>query len=388
MNEAITIMVGSDICPGASDEGLFIAGDARGLLRGYHDLWMQADYRVINLECPFTTAQKRMPKSGPHLKAAPECVNFFTASRTEGICLANNHLRDYGDEGVLHTLEVCHRSGLTTVGGGLDLDQAREPLVVTIKGRTLGIVAMAESEFSIAGPGMPGANPIDLPNFTLLREMRERTDFVLVLVHGGTEALQFPRPGLVELCRFLVDQGAGAVVVQHTHCVGCQEVYRNAPIIYGQGNFIFGKWAIPVEKMNPIWFGGMLVELRIQEGGGCEVRYHPFDQSRGYVGLKPLEGKSREEFFRSFEQRSELLADPVAHRKKWLEFCRAQRRQVLSKSLGITGLAARVNHRIPFADFLQSPQGMRYRLNLLRCESHRELLGESLGLELAERGQG
>ena len=382
MSDNAIIMVGSDVCPVPSDEVLFTGGDSRALLRDYHDLWTAADYSILNLECPLTLSAGPIPKIGPHLKALPECVAFLVASRTNAVCLANNHLRDFGDVGVLDTLRVCRSSGLKTVGAGSSLDEARLPLRTEVNGIRMGVMAMAEREFSIAETDQPGANPIDYQNFTILKELKSQVDFVLVLVHGGTEMLDIPRPGLVDLCRFLVDQGAGAVVVQHTHCVGCVEVYRDAPIVYGQGNFLFGSHSTPVEKMDERWFLGMLVELQIARSGPCQIKLDPYEQSRGFHGLKALDADRRQAFLREVDQRSRLLSQPAELHKQWKAHCVREYGYAIGNSFGLTGLLARANHRLEFASMLQTKNGARCKLHMLTCESHRELLGACLGINL------
>ncbi len=373
-----SLVVGADICPTVKDEALFKAGAAAGLLGGYSDLLARADFTVVNLECPLTRADTRIVKNGPHLRAAPECVAFLQSSSINTVCLANNHIRDYGDQGVMDTLETCRAAGVQTLGAGRDIDAARVPLLRTVKGLRLGVMAMAEREFNLAGPGRPGANPIDYGNFTALKDLKAGTDFVLVIIHGGTEMLQLPRPGLVELCRFLVEQGAGAVVVQHTHCMGCYEIYRHAPIIYGHGNCIFSCVDTPVHQMDPNWFLGAFVELELASDGSCGVRFHPYEQSRGFAGLRPLQGPSREEFLSALDERSRILQNPPELCRRWLEYCERHRRDVLPWNLGIGGFWASVDSRVPFTRLLDALTDLSLRWNVIACESHRELLADCL----------
>jgi poly-gamma-glutamate synthesis protein (capsule biosynthesis protein) len=379
-NSPVRIIVGGDISPTALDEAFFTDSQPSRLLDGHVELWREADFTLLNLECPLTRSESRIEKIGPHLKASPDCARFFRKLPVSALCLANNHIRDYGDEGVSDTLRCCAAVGIPTVGAGSTLSEAREPFRSFVRGLRLGVMAMAEEEFNLARVNRPGANPIDYRNFSLLAQLSQSTDFCLVLVHGGTERLQFPRPGLVELCRFLVDQGADAVIVQHTHCVGCYEVYREAPIVYGQGNCIFGSLANRIEFEDPNWFVGMLVELRVSARRGCKMLFHPFEQSRGFPGLRPLAGESREAFMSGLEERSRLLADPLAQRERWREFCRSHRGEVLARSYGLSGILASVNDRLPFSRLADRLTNANLRRNLVACESHRELLADCLGL--------
>ena len=85
-------------------------------------------------------------------------------------------------------------------------------------------------------------------------------------MHGGNEGYPYPSPRLMDTCRFLVEQGANAVICQHSHCVGCYEEYRGGHIVYGQGNLIFDASIPP-----PGWNEGVLVRLHISENGNSQM---------------------------------------------------------------------------------------------------------------------
>ncbi len=76
-------------------------------------------------------------------------------------CLANNHIRDYGDAGVMETIMHCHAHGIETVGAGKNLHAAGKISFVSVKNTTLAFINYCEEEFSIAGKVHAGANPID-----------------------------------------------------------------------------------------------------------------------------------------------------------------------------------------------------------------------------------
>src|SRR5262249_21398403 len=146
-------------------------------------------------------------------------------------------------------------------------------------------------------------------------------------------------------------------------------------------NCIFRSLAKTAEQEDPGWFEGMLVELRISMKGRCEAVFHSFEQSRGFVGLRALTGQSREDFLRSLEERSHVLADPLALRDRWTQFCRTHKAAVLARSHGVSGFLAGLNHRIPFSRLADAFADKNLRLNLVACESHRELLADCLRLE-------
>ena len=52
----------------------------------------------------------------------------------------------------------------------------------------------------------------------VVEEAKKKADFVLVIVHGGSEHFQLPTPRMQATYRFFVDAGADAVVNHHQHC--------------------------------------------------------------------------------------------------------------------------------------------------------------------------
>ena len=108
---------------------------------------------------------------------------------------------------------------------------------MSIQDIKIGFIGLSEHEFSLATEESWGANPLDLIDY--IRNIKANSseyDYLVVLLHGGSEHYPFPSPRLMETCRFLVEEGANAVVCQHSHCAGCYEEYLGRHIVYGQGN--------------------------------------------------------------------------------------------------------------------------------------------------------
>lgn len=376
MTDLLSIVIGSDICPTSADFDLFEQGKTDVLLPPeFVSLFRNADFSIVNVECPFTDATTPISKMGPALKASPQCINFYHALGITAACFANNHILDYGEQGVNETLASFNNAGIRVVGAGVDLDEARTPLVHHFPcGRSLAVVAMAESEFCIAGKNTAGANPIDLANYTLIRNLKKDTDKVLVILHAGTEMRQIPRPGLIDLCHFLVDQGADAVIVQHTHCVGGVENYNDGLIVYGQGNFIFGKLG-KNETMPPLWWEGMLVKLAWNiKNNEWTLKLHPFLQRAEGVGIRLLTGPEEEKFGKNQDDFAQLIKNRDEVESSWQDFCAQSIDSVLLNLMGASRIPRGLAFRgLPLIRFWLWFIDSRLVRNMISCESHREL---------------
>ena len=199
-------------------------------------------------------------KDGPALKNPIESLSVLRDLGFNVVTLANNHLKDYGCQGVLDTFQSCREHGLMTVGAGANLSEARKPLVLKKGSLSIGILNMCEHESSIATETSAGAAPLELANiFYDIKELRKEVDKVIMIIHGGCEHYQLPTPRMKRDYRLIADFGADVIVNHHQHCFSGYEIYNGKPIFYGLGNYFFDN---PL-KRNDKWNEGLLLKLDI-----------------------------------------------------------------------------------------------------------------------------
>ena len=128
----IDIVIGGDICPTDRNLHHFIKGDAKRIFNDLLDDFRRADLSIINLECPLITKSAPIQKAGPTLGAPSACIKGLKAAGIDVINLANNHIYDHGSQGLENTLKVCKDAGITTVGAGRNLREARKILIKKI----------------------------------------------------------------------------------------------------------------------------------------------------------------------------------------------------------------------------------------------------------------
>ncbi len=347
----IKIVIGGDYCPIGVNEGPSIRGDAAVLFHDLLPLFQEADCAIVNLEVPLIEEESPISKTGPVLGVPTGAISGIKEAGIGILNLANNH-------------------GISTLGAGKDLAAAREILIQEYKGIRIALVGMAEHEFSIAGEDSPGANPLSLINF--LRDIRERPqewDYLIVLLHAGVEHYHFPAPGLREICRFLAESGANAVICQHTHCPGCWEEYRGAFLVYGQGNLLFD---LPVSF--PDWNRGFLAVLNVESEGKAGLEIVPYHQSLPDPGVLRMDKAAASSFLAEIDGRSKVLKNDRALRVLWEEYCRKMEIQYLNGLQGYGQFMGRANNKLGFPRLFRSAGSYRKQLNYVRCESHREAL--------------
>lgn len=220
-----------------------------------------ADFSFVNFESPVVEdGYKPIPKCGPNLCCSPEAAEAVKYAGFTGVTMANNHIMDYGGDGLRKSVECCKAKGLDVVGVGHNLKEAESTLYLEKDGKTIAVINCCEHEFSIATETEAGANPLNpVRQFYAIQEAKKKADYVLVIVHGGHEMFQLPSPRMVETYRFFIDAGADAVVNHHQHCYSGYETYKGKPIFYGLGNFCFDEEGNNIDS----WYEGYMVELEI-----------------------------------------------------------------------------------------------------------------------------
>lgn len=368
---SVRVVIGGDVCPVGRNEAAFVQGDARAIFRDLLDEFLSADLTMVNLECPLIERPTPIVKCGPVLGANSQCVMGLKNARFDVIGLANNHILDHGEQGLRNTIRVCRQAGMAVVGAGEDLTDAGRVFCCRVKDLRIGIMAVAEQEFSIATKHTPGANPLDLIEYVrVTKKLRDECECLIVLLHGGKEYYPYPSPALQRTCRFMVEEGADAVICQHSHCPGCYEPYQRGWIVYGQGNLIFDAMTRDQEQ----WIRGFLVRMDISADKTVEVTFVPYFQSDGQPGASRMTQDEEAVFLRQLEERAERIQREGFLENSWNEFCYGRRYAYFSTLLGHCRLLRVLNRATHFTDILYPPRKRLGLANMVRCDTHREVL--------------
>ncbi|MCL6551596.1 MAG: CapA family protein [Firmicutes bacterium] len=159
MREPITIALTGDLM---LERPITPAGGGRS--PGSAAVWEvfhRADLVFVNLEVPLTA---RGAPADKHVafRADPPLAGELRAAGIDVVTLANNHMLDYGPEGLFDTLEALHRVGLPAVGAGRTLAEALAPAVLTARGVRVAFLGLASTlpVGSAAAPDRPGIAPV------------------------------------------------------------------------------------------------------------------------------------------------------------------------------------------------------------------------------------
>lgn len=360
------ILIAGDYAPIGRVKGLIEQVGEENPLSEVKGLISTMDYAVVNLEAPMGVGTK-IKKSGPHLSSSSRSISLLKETGFDCCTLANNHIRDFGDAGVINTIKELKSVGLDYVGAGDNLETAQKILYKRIGEQDVAIVNVCENEYSVATKESAGASPLDIVVTSLkIKEARENASYAIVIVHGGHEHYQYPSPRMVSIYRFFVEMGASAVINHHQHCFSGYEMYKGSPIFYGLGNFCFDHLSTNYES----WYYGYAVELEIKEDG-ISFGLYPYKQCKDRVGVELLEGEDKDIFLRKLDDINKIIADPESLDANFQDFVKNHKKQniisIFSPYLSDYARIAAGHHILPY---LLPKSKVRAIMNYIRCESH------------------
>jgi poly-gamma-glutamate synthesis protein (capsule biosynthesis protein) len=202
-----------------------------------------ADIAICNFEASIKTdGAHPIKKAGPHLVQAPEMIPQLRKYGFDYVSLANNHIYDYGDIAMAHTMSMLEDHGLQYVGCGRDFAQTYQPKVVETNGVKIGLIAGCENEFGCLDEDRGRSGYAWILHRSLedcVRELKKNVDIVIVLAHAGVENIDFPIKEWREQYRRFCDIGADVVIGHHPHVPQGYEKYGESMIFYSLGNFYF-----------------------------------------------------------------------------------------------------------------------------------------------------
>ena len=366
MNKSISLIIGADVVPTKSNKHLFELDGNTLLDSKLKDQWLNADFRLFNLESPITDKGSPIEKCGPGLRASTKTINGIKTLNPSLVLLANNHIMDQGIQGLESTITLLEKNNIPFIGVGKNINQIKHSYVIEKNGIKIAIYNCAEHEFSIATVNSYGVNPFDpFESLDHITELKKHNDYVIVCYHGGKEYYPYPSPYLQKAFRKMSDKGADIVIAQHTHCIGCEETYNNSKLIYGQGNFIFDI----INNENSLLIKVVLSKEKI------DIDYIPITNKKGKIEI----ATKNKEIIQEFLNRSEEIKDSSFVLNKYKIFAHSFLPFYLRIFKG-NSFFDKVLYKISeklFLFFFKKKNLLAIQ-NFIECEAHRELLLEGI----------
>lgn len=204
-------------------------------------LFSNGDIIFGNLECSFMDIDSKVGEKNNFLCAEPNVVNALKNAHFNVLSVANNHINGRGREPFIYTIQILKNNGILPVG------IRKKYAIKTIKGYRVAILAYSFIEDNIIDVCY---NKVQSEETIIvdMQKIRPISDIVIVSLHWGFEYVPYPSPDQIRIGRKLVEAGADIILGGHPHVTQSFEIYKNRPIIYSLGNFIFDQTFIPTTR--------------------------------------------------------------------------------------------------------------------------------------------
>lgn len=244
---------------------------------------------IINLETSVTTSRDYAPK-GINYKMNPENIGCLLAAGVDCCVLANNHVLDFGEAGLVETLATLRQAAIPRAGAGSDAASAEAAAVIPKGNARVLVFGFAAASSGVprrwaAAAGRPGVNLLpDLSQQTVeavaarAQAARRPGDILIASIHWGGNWGYGIAADETRFARALIDAAGFDLVHGHSsHHPKAIEIHRDRPILYGCGDFLNDYEGIAgYEEFRGDLAALYLARLDIATGRLAELRLVPF----------------------------------------------------------------------------------------------------------------
>ena len=246
------------------------------------DFLHSADHVIPNVEGPVAEAQQNTTQSGVQQllhTIDPRAVKVLNKMKADIWNICNNHIMDAGPYGIESTLRIAEENGIKTIGAGMNIDEARKPVIIDEAGG-IGMFGVgyqrACRKADVEKPGCYSWSDLDAIQKTI-DDIKSKCRWCIVVAHAGEEFTPLPSPYTRERYRKYLEMGADIVVGHHPHVPMNYETVGDKIIFYSLGNFIFDT---DYQRSQHKTEYGIIIKLNFTEN---EFNFEP-------MGLKILRG--------------------------------------------------------------------------------------------------
>ncbi len=292
-------------------------------------LGQAADITIANLESPFTNSNNNHPTKTIYFKADPANIAAITHAGIDVACLANNHIWDYMNEGMLDTQQLLYENQIAFGGAGINSYEAYLPHFENRSGINIAFLFSSDrtGQYNNYQPYLQAG--LDKPGFAYMTpyyvsqqiaEVQNVADVIVVNTHSGSEystapganydsidifagwderdfaededytpRADIPHMWDIEIRHHFIDQGADIVICHHPHVIQGLEIYNGKLIAHSLGNFVF-------DLTYSETFPSMILNMNVNENGLSDYSITPVfiddfipKRAEGELGLHILE---------------------------------------------------------------------------------------------------
>lgn len=199
---------------------------------------------ILNLEGPITNSSTLIKKRGEHLRQSNCVIKVLKMLNVVGVSLANNHIMDFGEEGLKDTIELLNMNHIQHSGAGCSIEEASKPIIFYEQGQEYYVYCMTDSyeEAVLATKNQAGCAPVEIN--CMQRDCNLQDGIAISFLHTGFEYNTLPMPRNVKEAKQLIEEGVEYVICSHPHLVQPKMYYKKGRIYFSLGNFYFSNFRL------------------------------------------------------------------------------------------------------------------------------------------------
>ena len=205
-----------------------------------------ADILMMNNEFVYSDNKEALEGKAYTFRADLERIQILEEFGVDIVSLGNNHTYDFGEEGLLDTLDVLDDAGVAYIGAGRNLDEAKKIVYFVANGKKIAFVSATEIERTKkytkeATEDAAGALKTLYPQVFCegIEEAANYSDYVIAIPHWGSEGTLYPDASQLRLAKLYEKAGADAIIGGHPHRLQGAGFINDTPVAYSIGNFWF-----------------------------------------------------------------------------------------------------------------------------------------------------
>jgi len=309
---------------------------------------LESNFNCANLECPIYTGEKGGQKRGICLYSKAKDVSFLKKYNINMVNLANNHIMDFGIDGLKETMSCLEKNGIHFFGAGNNQEKAYKPCIINCGEETVAFWGFSWSDAGtvIAKKNKAGAAGVLKEKIKTAIEPYMGCDKKIAYFHFGVEFEDYPEPFLKDMIEELLEQNyLDLVLGNHPHCI--QGIYEKDVnnekklCFYSMGNFVipeeeYYKGRISYPEKSHVGFG-VIYETETRE---YEMIPYKIDASG-----RRVEHLSLEEFEEKIAEYSKPLNQSYPEYKAFYKEVRNRKnRYVYSRNEFFNGIVFGLSH--------------------------------------------
>ena len=199
------------------------------------DIFKNSDISTVNLETALTNSNSKVKKPGNitfNFKGKPEYSKILTLGSINAVNISNNHIYDYGSQGLLDTITSLKSENINFFG-------ENNKWITEKKGVKFGFIGYM---------GFSDDSRLLSKIKKDIQDLKKQNCIVIINFHWGSENYYIPNEVQKHIAHYAIDNGADLIIGHHPHVIQGLEQYKGKFICYSLGNFCFGGNNNPSDK--------------------------------------------------------------------------------------------------------------------------------------------